>query len=230
MKLGTILMSLAAVACLGACSDSTDPDPIDSDLRGQVVDAQGQPVAGATVVLQYEVDPPLDGMYDKPATNIRIDLPPTGPVTLWVSSFCDGDTVRMLLDGEAPGPGQISWDGLDDAGRTVPDGVYRFHLVTTEGESHTPSLLLRLGYQLPEAATLAPLAVTDAQGGFTLSQACLPFGFTQDDVGSEPVTTYTVTRSVRVWTYDPLSGLLDMGPRVTIDPVTGAEVAVTIGD
>ncbi len=234
MKLGMILMSLAAVAWLGACSDSTDPEPVDSDLRGQVVDAQGQPVAGATVVLQYEVDPPIGNMYDKPATTIRIDLPPTGPVTLWIGSFCDGDTVRMILDGESPGHGQfeIVWDGKDDADRTMPDGVYRCHLLTTAGESHTPFLLLHLGYQLPEAADLAPLAVTDAQGRFTLSQACLPLGFGLDSVDEdgEVIGTNTVTRSVRVWTYDPQSGILDIGPMVTVDPATGAEVTVTIGD
>ncbi len=232
MKLGMILISLAVVASLGACSDTTDPEPISSDLRGKVVDAQGQPREGATVVLQYEVDPPLENLYDKPETGIRMDLPPTGPVTLWVSSFCDGDTVRMILDGDSSGQDQIIWDGKDDAGRTMPDGVYRFHLVTTEGESHTPFLLLRLGYQLPEAATLAPLAVTDAQGRFALSQTCLPFGFAQDAVGEagEFITTYTVTRRVRVWTYDPQSGILDIGPMATVDPEAGAEVTVTIGD
>ena len=232
MKLGTILMSLMAIAWLGACSDSTDPEPVDSDLRGQVVDVQGQPVAGAKVVLQYQVDPPLDGLYDKPATAIRMDLPPTGPVTLWISSFCDTDTVRMILDGESSGQSQILWDGKDDAGRTMPDGVYRFNLVTTAGESHGPFLLLHLGYQLPEAATLAPLAVTDARGRFTLSQACLPLGFVMDVVNEvgEITGIMTITRNVRVWTYDPQSSILDTGPLVTIDPEIGAEVSVTIGD
>lgn len=229
MRLGMILVAMTAVAWLGACSDSTDPDPVDSSLRGTVVDALGQPVAGATVVLQYAVDPPIGSPFDKPATQIRLELPESGPVTLWISSYCDGDTVRMLVDGEMP-PGQhmIAWDGRDDAGRTLPDGVYRLHLVTVEGQTDSALAMMYFGYQLPEAATLVPLAVTDAHGRFALSQGCLPFGFRQDAVDEQGniTGTFTVTRTVRVWAYDPQSGALTSSSALVIDAETGADVTV----
>lgn len=234
MKLGMILMSFLAVACLVACDDSTGPEPTDSTLRGQVVNTLGEPVAGATVVLQYEVDPPIGSAFDKPATTIQFDLPETGPVTLWISSFCDGDTVRMILDGELP-PGQhaVVWDGEDDAGRTMPDGVYWYHVVWADGENTQPMILLHLGYgDLAEDAVLAPLVVTDTQGRFALSQTCLPLDFVHEalDEEGEHLTTYTVTRSVRVWAYDPQSGILAVSPGVSVDPETGAAVTVTVGD
>jgi hypothetical protein len=234
MRLAMILMSVAALVWLGGCSDSTEPSGTDSDLRGQVVDALGQPVAGATVVLQYEVDPPVGGAFDKPQTGLRFELPEDGLATLWVSSFCDDDTVRMVVDGELPaGQHMFVWDGKDDEGLTMPDGVYHFHLVTASGASQQPFLLLYLGYDnLPEDAVLAPLAVTDARGGFALSQACLPLGFvfdTLDEVG-QVIGQATVTRSVRVWAYDPHSGVLADSPAVTIDPDNGAVVTVTVGD
>jgi hypothetical protein len=231
MNPGRILILLAVGLLIGACSETTKPERIDNDLRGQVVDSLGQPVAGATVVLQYAVDLPVGSTFDKPRTTIQFGIPEQGPVTLWISSYCDGDTVRMLLAGELP-PGQheVLWDGQDDAGRTMPDGVYRYHLLTATGRNDQAIVLLYPGYQLPEAASFAPLAVTDANGRFALSQACLPFGFSFDAVNEigEILGTATVTRSVRVWAYDPRSGALAGSPEVVVDATTGAEVTVVV--
>ncbi|HOX26202.1 MAG TPA: hypothetical protein PLL30_08430 [Candidatus Krumholzibacteria bacterium] len=233
MKLTIILGVLASLALLGACDDSTEPDTMDSDIRGHVVDAQGEPVAGATVILQHDVDPPLPFAHDKPQTGIEFDLPEAGPVTMWIASFCDGDTLRMLVDGELP-PGQhvVVWDGLDDAGRVLPDGVYRMHLRTEAGETHQELALLHVGYEgLDPDAVVAPLAVTDDEGEFTLSQECLPFGFTFDrlDENGDPIGTSTITREVRIWAFSAAAGAVGASGWAAVDPETGAEVTVTLG-
>jgi hypothetical protein len=222
-----------ALSWLAGCSDSSKPEATNSDLRGQIVDAFGLPVAGAGVVLEYASDPPAGSAYDKPRTGISFELPSAGAVTLWISSFCDGDTVSLLADGELPsGQHTIIWNGRDSAGRTLPDGVYRYNLVTATGEDHQPFVLFHLGYRnLPEGAVLAPLVVTDARGRFALSQECLPLGFTFDgfDERETPIAACTITRTVRVWVCAGESGALACYPAVTVDPDSGVEVRLTVG-
>lgn len=233
MKRIAWIWALAAITCLAACSDSTAPQPTNSNLRGQVLNALGEPIAGADVVLQYTTDPPLGSLYDKPATSIAFDLPQFGPVDIWINSYCDDALVRVLVDGESP-PGQqaVVWDGLDDDGRTVPDGVYQVHLETETATVVRPVLLLRQGYQLPDAATLAALTTTAADGRFAIAQACLPFGFNQDyyDEHGDVAGTITVTRTVVAWVYDPASGQLLSSEPVVVDVTDGAEVTITLGD
>lgn len=234
MQIRGILACLLALSWLSGCSDSSKPEATNSDLRGQIVDAFGLPVAGAGVVLEYASDPPAGSAYDKPQTGIEFTLPETGSVSLWISSFCDGDTVRLLAGGELP-PGQhtIIWDGKDGEGRILPDGVYRYHLVTVDGEKQVLFPLFHLGYRsLPADAVVAPLVVTDAHGRFALGQGCLPLDFTfgsTNELG-EPIGTRTITRAVRVWAWAGEGGALTAGPVVTVDPETGADVTVTVGN
>jgi hypothetical protein len=105
--------------------------------------------------------------------------------------------------------------------------------VTGDGEDHQPVVLFHPGYRnLPQGAVLAPLVVTDARGRFALSQACLPPGFTFDgfDELGTPIAARTITRTVRVWVCDGESGALACYPAVTVDPDTGAEVRLTVGN
>lgn len=224
---------LFILTLLTACSDSTKPDTTPGDIRGVVVDAQGHPVAGATVVLQHAIDPPIVSQRDKIQTVVRFDLPVTGPVSMWLSSFCDDDTVRMLIDGELPaGQHSVVWDGLDDLGRVLSDGVYWSHVVTVNGETRHAALMLRLGYgDLTTQEELAPLALTDEHGHFALSQECLPFGHTfmgTDELGNETVTI-TVTREVRIWAVDPATGVPTGSSWLTVDAANGADLTVTLG-
>ena len=75
MSLTRILLVIAALALIGACNDATPPDQPQNDVTGLVVDALGQPVAGATVVLQLDTDPSMYESPDKPQTQIEWELP-----------------------------------------------------------------------------------------------------------------------------------------------------------
>ena len=230
MSLTRILLVIAALALIGACNDATPPDLPQNDITGLVVDALGQPVAGATVVLQLATDRPMYVSPDKPQTHIEWSQPEAGNVKLWISSYCDGDVLRMIADGYCPaGEGELSWDGMNDAGLVMPDGVYRYHLVTEAGESTGSFPYFHLGYGgLDDDASLAPEAITDMQGGFRLAQTCLPFGFAFDSVDGtgEPISTITITRSVRVWAFS--GDVYGTSVSVTVSPDTGADVTVTM--
>jgi len=59
-----------------------------------------------------------------PRTMVRFDLPRAGRVELAVFDL-QGRRVRTLLAGNAAaGPHEVLWQGDDDAGRTLPSGVY----------------------------------------------------------------------------------------------------------
>jgi hypothetical protein len=232
MGLTRILLATATLALIGACNDSTPPVETNSALRGQVVDALGQPVAGAAVILQYGTTPPMSGKQDKPQIGIEFGLPVAGHVTAWIADYCDDDVLRLLADRDFPGGGHvILWDGLDDDSRVLPDGVYRFHLVTDDGEDIQTLAILRMGYGdfAPDTA-LAPLAVADAQGRFTLAQACLPFGYVYEVVNGlgELVEVFTINRDVRVWAFSAAAGASGASAEVTVDPDTGADVTVSL--
>lgn len=230
MSLTRTLLVIAAMFLVGACNDSTPPD--DSNIRGRVVDAQGQPVAGAAVVLQYDTTPPMTGKQDKPQTMIEFDLREAGHVTVWISDYCDGSILRLLADRDFfAGTHAITWDELDDEGRILPDGAYQCHVVTDDGERTWTILILFQEYGgFATDAVVAPLVVTDSRGRFTLAQACLPFGYVYEvDNGlGELVGVFTIIRDVQVWAFSEAAGARGSSAVVTVDPDSGADVTVTL--
>ncbi len=232
MGLTRILLATATLALIGACNDATPPGETNSDIRGRVVDALGQPVAGASVVLQYATTPPMTGKQDKPQTSIEFGLREAGHAAVWISDYCDGSIVRWLADGDFPaGTSAITWNGLDDEGRILPDGAYQCHVVTDDGERAWTLLLLFQEYGgFAADAAVAPLAVTDHRGRFTLAQACLPFGYVyavENGLG-DIVEVFTINRDVRVWAFGVAAGARGASAAVTVDPDAGAYVTVTL--
>jgi len=76
-----------------------------------------------------------------PETRIAFDLPQAGRVELGVYSP-DGRLVRTLVAEERPaGRQEVRWDGLDDAGRQAPGGVY-FYNLTASGVAESRRMIL----------------------------------------------------------------------------------------
>lgn len=76
------------------------------------------------------------------ASKMSFDVPDhVGPVRLVVYNAA-GQVVRTLVDGPIErGRHQLSWDGIDDAGRSVSSGVY-FVRLEVEGQSTTQKLIM----------------------------------------------------------------------------------------
>jgi hypothetical protein len=78
-----------------------------------------------------------------PATTIRFDLYEAGNVRLAVYNV-RGQLVRTLVSGAQPaGHNDVTWDGLDDRGRTVASGVYVYRLETGDYVSSRKMVLLK---------------------------------------------------------------------------------------
>ncbi len=76
-------------------------------------------------------------------TEIRYTLARSGTLRILIHDL-RGRLVRSLASEIAPaGPGHLTWDGKDDAGRAVASGVYECRLVTKTGTVVRPIIRLR---------------------------------------------------------------------------------------
>lgn len=230
-------MSLAAAvaACallaLSACSDSTKPRPDEPvTITGTIVDAEGAPIVGASILLQhaYELVPASEA--DKPQTGVRFTLTEPDTADIWITSPCTGDTVRVIELQFALAAGQyiIFWRGIDQESRRVGDGVYRLNLVGRQADVHTDFLFVREDWSaMGEGEPVAPLATTDGDGAFAIDTACLPFGYEFDgyDEYGEATGRSMVSRSVRLWAVTPDHTVIG-SDWVTVDAEDGADVVI----
>lgn len=171
------LIILSAMAIIAGCSDDDPVDPVPTTyagLQGQVVDADGNPRAGVSIGLIYDIpgitrDPKP---HDLCKTSQR-DFPDPRPMRLWISDYA-GDHVVTLLDTIPPGGQAISWDGKDEDGNGAPSGMYYYHL-EIEGEETLVKDMFLL-YLSSEDFLLAPNAVTDENGMFQIPDSLIPVG------------------------------------------------------
>ena len=78
-----------------------------------------------------------------PRTHICYQLPRAGQVTLTVYNVM-GQAVCCLVDGsQAAGEHEVTWDGLDDAGRAVASGIYFYQLTAGQFVETKKMLLLK---------------------------------------------------------------------------------------
>lgn len=228
-----IMTALAALTLLSACSDTAAPPSDDTAVRGYVLDVQGRPVAGASIVLQYDVALVPGSEADKPQYGVRFDMAEPGRVHAWVAGFCDDDTVCTIIDMDLPsGSFTIIWNGEDDLGRRAPDGVYRMHVTWPAGQASNEFALAGNGYgALTPQESIAAAVVTDAKGAFRLETGCLPFGYEFLNLGESdlPFGRVAFTRRVRVWAFRE-GVVAQASDWITVDPEKGAAVTLTFAD
>jgi protocatechuate 3,4-dioxygenase beta subunit len=189
----------AALVLLPACSDDDGPAVPEgpTPVTGQVLDPDGQPLAGAGIVLEFEAP-----FLARPATRIHFSVAEPGPVLVWVTAQCRPETLKVLFAGEAPaGTLSVIWDATDTQGRRVPDGLYRWHVLADGTLSSNDLMLFLLGEYPADAdpADWVTSAMTDQDGRFHMEQACLPFDheITATDEHGDPISVFTVGRRVR---------------------------------
>jgi hypothetical protein len=230
-SLWMLLLTVGLV--VAGCSDDDPVRPTNLPVTGQVIDGSGEVVVGAAVIVTYELPVAAAvGNPDKPRTMINFVLPEAGPARLWLTSACEGEVVRTLVD-DVVDAGQLSfiWDALDEDGLLVTSGVYQYHL-EAGGETTSADLVLLINDYDPAAdpALYRRHGVTGDEGRFSIDQKCLPFGYeavAYDETGAE-IGIYTINRRIQLHVLhgDHPTGVSGW---VTVDVATGADVMVTLG-
>ena len=124
------------------CIDSGDPDPAFNDPDGSRNDmgAFGGPegFSALTRIDELPYDLSVHGhefrVYPNPfqqQTQIYFDLPEEGRINLSVYTLTGQKVITLLEGWRDAGPCQVSWDGRNENGKKVSEGVYICQLVTS---------------------------------------------------------------------------------------------------
>lgn len=208
---------------LTACDEDTAGPGSEPAITGNVTDAAGDPVDGATVVMLFGLDGfDLPGWPAVPArrarTEIRFSLAEDAVVRLEIVDYVRRPVVALIA-GEPRSAGQhaVVWDSLDGDGDPVPPGVYYAVLEwSTAGDPSAGTEEMEFFYYDPDRRSLVdrPHAVTDAQGRFRIDLDIVPVGeeitvFT--DGGREQV--FPISHTVRFLALVAEDSLLRSGQR-----------------
>jgi hypothetical protein len=129
-----------------------------NDFAASGVDAGGQGVVyifsgnksgtavdpdhGADLPTTFSLHSPYPNPFN-PSTTFSFDLPKRAGVKLVVFDVL-GREVRKLVDQEmAAGTHSVSWDGTNDAGKSVASGVYFFKVTSGEFEKSVKGMLVK---------------------------------------------------------------------------------------
>ena len=239
-----IMLLLAAVLLggLGACSDSSVPEPDPFAITGTVVDEAGMPVVGAAVLLDLDFVELVPFLADKPQTMIQFVLPDSAAFTLRITDACDDELFFERSDTSTEGGRYfVTWDGTDRENRLLAEGFFNAQLLI-EGQEpvvHELAVGHNIGdeagtYGLAECATVREswrvAAWTDAAGRFRVQRDCWDFGRStemRDETGAVTGGLLVAPR-VRVWAYPDgrIHGTASAWTDVSAD--TGADVAVRL--
>ena len=91
LRMTMLMLAAVLLGGLGACSDSSAPEPDPRAITGTVLDEAGMPVAGAAVLLDLDFVEQVPLLADKPRTMIQFVLPDSGRFTLRITDACDDE-------------------------------------------------------------------------------------------------------------------------------------------
>jgi hypothetical protein len=201
----TFIRRLGIGALLLACGCTTDLSAPDQaaptrDLTGVVLDAEGFPLADASVSLIYTLGLHVRtyGNEAKPRTGISFSVPRGGAIVRVEILDYVGQSVRLLQDGPVEeGQYVATWDGNDDKGNPSPNGVYHVQLEMISETEHVleDSKVLFVVVDLDELVN-RPNARTDLNGRFAVPREMIPVGEMIDfGTDSYPISTFVTVQA-----------------------------------
>lgn len=116
-----------AGAAVGSCDYSVDEVVFTLEEGTGIVGVDGKPTV---MPVTYELGNAYPNPFN-PSTAIEYAIPVSNHVSLKVSNLL-GQTVRTLVDRYVTaGTYKVVWDGRDEAGNTVPSGIYFYQMVSS---------------------------------------------------------------------------------------------------
>jgi hypothetical protein len=145
-------------ATLDTAYIDTDPDPARPFYRVTAVDSNGNVSDGTpaispdTIIVANALRPGVPVSYRlyqnypnpfNPNTTIRFDLPIATHVRILVFDLKGREIQRLADDHFQPGQHLVRWNGLSDAGRESPAGIYIVRLETPRFTANKKMVLLK---------------------------------------------------------------------------------------
>lgn len=135
-----IIGLLLLLAVLLSCTHTTKPDDNDPfSIKLNLTDNSGNPLQGYKVSITQNNFPGIWGIRlskaeYRPYTTLAYSLSASYKVNLRIYNYF-GDPVRTLIDTtQAMGLHQVVWNGLDDNGNSLRDGVYKAEIKYYSGD------------------------------------------------------------------------------------------------
>ncbi|MDD2229206.1 MAG: FlgD immunoglobulin-like domain containing protein [Candidatus Cloacimonetes bacterium] len=168
------ILLLVICALLLSCNSTTKPaEPEAFSLKITLTDTAGNPLEGykaAVFQKDYSYFLGINPQHYRPSTTVSFTLAAPHSVDIIVQDYF-GKLVQSLLLSEpyVPGSHHINWNGKDNAGNTVRDGIYKIVAKYYDGETlvYTGT---SLAYKLGEFKNIAIYPYeTDANGEISSS-------------------------------------------------------------
>lgn len=201
-------------------------------IRGVVTGRDGHPIEDAGIVIDYILafSDPLQGVSSGPEYPYQIQAAEETRIKIWVERYCTNEHIITIADttigsGFIPEP----WSGRNEEGKVCLPGAYNVILYTetsTESSADTNTVFMkRDGYSSFELSEIEVNALTDSRGRFSISQECLPFGYTDTWIGEggDTLGTYKVTRNIDILLFHDQFQYRRYA-QVFIDPSGGTEL------
>lgn len=203
-------------------------------IRGAVTDRDGHPIENAGIVIDYilEYEVPIPGFAAGPEFPYQIQAAEETRIKIWVERYCTNEHIITLADttigsGFVPEP----WSGRNEEGKVCLPGAYNVIFYTetsTESSADTNTVFMkRDGYSSFEISEIEVNALTDSRGRFSISQECLPFGYTDTWIGEggDTLGRYTVSRNVYILAFHNHFHYQRYGP-VPVDQSGGLKLEI----
>lgn len=219
-----LVMMLVVSVFVFTCDDnSTEPEDQPLGIRGKITDQNGNALADVGVHLMFPLSGneasiqtrsrsrflftaqvvPMQFALEQnfpnpfnPQTVIRFQVPEESQVTLSIYDI-SGNLIKKFIDGVlAPGFHAVQWDGTNDAGEYVSNGLYFYRMQAGEFERERTMLLDMIDPEHIRSLDSVPLVSSDEDGKFLLPYSQIPFGLSTiitDETGPEPLGVLTIS-------------------------------------
>lgn len=173
----------AGALLLAGCSVDHDSDERWSDpaIRGTVVDANGAPVVGARLLLDFAPTfAPADSFASVAPFPIEWSMPVAGEVRITARPWRPEGPERVLVQGmQGAGVHQVDWDRRSADGLWARSGWTDLRVETEQGTVGL-RLFQNLACDTLPAGGLEAWCWSDSGGRFRIEPGDLPFGFERD--------------------------------------------------
>ena len=133
--------------------------------------------ASQALPMQYALEQNYPNPFN-PSTGIIYQLPTNSNVQLSIHDM-SGNLIKQLVDqSQTAGAYSVVWNGTNDAGDNITNGVYTYRLQAGDFDAQKEMLLDMLGPEHIRQINSIPLVSSDDNGEFRLPFSQIPFGKT----------------------------------------------------